>query len=159
MSVIILDLDNTIADDAWRIRKINWQKTNPQERYHDYHLLSAFDEAGNTDLFRNCEHRIVVLTARPVAYHALTTEWLMRKGVAVEHLIMRNNGDHRHSRDLKRMQLQWLPQLYGIGLDEIQCAYDDREDVVQMYREHGVTAQVRSIHNVCAYTAPTKETA
>jgi hypothetical protein len=27
MNYIILDLDNTIADDAWRIPEINWQKT------------------------------------------------------------------------------------------------------------------------------------
>jgi len=26
---VILDLDNTIADDAWRIPSINWQWSNP----------------------------------------------------------------------------------------------------------------------------------
>ena len=39
MSFIILDLDNCIADDQWRISRINWQHKDPMRRYHDYHSL------------------------------------------------------------------------------------------------------------------------
>lgn len=154
MSFIILDLDNCIADDGWRIPKINWQKKDPMERYHEYHSLSGFDRAGNKDLFHKTKHDIVILTARPVHYAPITMEWLNRQHIKPFALIMRNNDDHCPSVELKRKQMGWLMHLYGVPHEEIYCAYDDRPDVVQMYLDHGVVAEVRSIHNVCAYTAP-----
>ena len=154
MSIIILDLDNTIANDGWRIPRVNWQKTNPMERYHDYHMLAAFDEAGNKDLFLNTEHEIVILTARPVLYAPATIEWIGRQGIKPLAVIMRNNDDHCHSKDLKRKQLGWQLSLYGVQQEAIVGCYDDRPDVVAMYQEHGLHAEVRSIHNVCAYTVP-----
>lgn len=152
---IIVDLDNCIADDAWRIPRINWQKSDPMERYHDYHSLSGFDTLHNEDILITPRHeRIVVLTARPVAYRAVTEEWLRRNEVSHWHLLMRNNHDHRSSLDLKRAMLVWLQELYGVPLRSVVAAYDDRTDIVEMFREHGLPAQVRSIHDTCAYTPP-----
>lgn len=151
---VILDMDNTISNDAWRIPRINWSLEDPSKRYHDYHSLSAWDEPGNTELFLNSQHNIAVFTARPIAYRAITEEWLKRAGVDYNILIMRNEGDHRHSRDMKRTQLHYLLAHYEIGYDQIIAAYDDREDVVEMYRKFGISAHVRPIHNVCAYTRP-----
>lgn len=159
MSCIILDLDNCIADDAWRIPKINWQKENPLDRYHDYHSLSGFDELGNEDILaRHALDEIIIFTARPVVYHAVTEEWLRRKGVDYDYLVMRNLNDHRHSLELKRTMLRWLPDVYDIPLESIVAAYDDRPDVVAMYKAEGIPAFQREIHNVCAYTKPVEET-
>lgn len=157
MSSIILDLDNCIADDEWRISRINWQHENPFRRYHDYHMLSAFDEVGNTDLL-DTEHDIIIFTARPVHYRSLTEEWLRRNGINVKYLLMRNDDDHCHSKDLKLSQLRWLCSEYDVSPSDIVYACDDRHDVVKMYNEFGITAIVRAIHNVCAYTKPPKET-
>lgn len=154
MSYVILDLDNCIANDAWRIPRINWQKQNPLERYHEYHSLSAYDELGNTDLFAEHHHEVIVFTARPVLYHAITEEWLLRNNVPVKHLIMRNNDDHRSSVELKRHMLHWLPEHYDVPWQEIVAAYDDRQDVVDMYRKYHIAAHVRAIHGECAYTKP-----
>lgn len=159
MSYIILDLDNCIADDGWRISRINWQKTNPLERYHEYHSLSAFDRPGNTDLFSEAHHDVIVFTARPVLYSAITHEWLERNGIRAKHVIMRNNDDQRSSVDLKRNMLHWLPELYGVPWGEIVAAFDDRPDVIAMYKKHNIAAHLRCIHDVCAYTAPKKEAA
>lgn len=157
---IIIDLDNCIADDSWRIPKINWQKSNPMERYHEYHSLSGFDRPGNLDIFQEHKDAVgIVFTARPVHYHAITEEWLKRNRIPFEYIVMRNNQDHRHSLELKRTMLNWLPDMYNIKLDWIVAAYDDRADVVAMYKEHGIDGRRREIHNVCAYTAPTKEPA
>lgn len=152
---IIIDLDNCIADDSWRIPKINWQKSNPMERYHEYHSLSGFDKAGNLDIFEeNPDAAGIVFTARPVHYHAITEEWLKRNRIPFEYIVMRNNQDHRHSLELKRTMLMWMPEVYGIPLDSIVAAYDDRADVVEMYKTYGIAAHRREIHNVCAYTNP-----
>lgn len=155
MTYVILDLDNCIADDAWRIPRINWQKSNPVERYHEYHSLSAFDRVGNEDLFSG-QHRVIVFTARPVLYSFITREWLKRNDIRAEHVVMRNNDDRRDSVDLKRHMLHWLPENYGVAWQDIVAAYDDRPDVVEMYRKHHIPAFVRSIHSVCAYNKPDK---
>lgn len=151
--MIILDIDNTIANDGWRIPRIQWQHDDPMRRYHEYHSLSAFDQAGNHDLFVG-RSDVIILTARPVHYRSITEEWLRRNGVNYEILIMRNDDDHSHSKDLKRKQVGWLRSLYEVPLDSITCAYDDRLDVVEMYRSIGIHALVRGIHDVCAYTKP-----
>jgi len=157
---IIVDLDNCIADDAWRIPKINWAKSNPMERYHDYHLLSGFDRPGNLEIFNaHPDASVIIFTARPVHYHAVTREWLKRHAIDYEFLVMRNNDDHRPSLELKRMMLHWLPHAYDVQLDWIVGAYDDRADVVAMYKQHGINAHCRGIHNVCAYTKPEKDAA
>lgn len=150
----ILDIDNLISHDLWRIPRIAWQFTDPARRYHDYHSLAPWDAVGNQELFIGCADGIAILTARPVAFRAATEEWLARAGVRYEHLIMRNSGDYRPSVVLKAQQLRWL--LSGnYGVVEIECAYDDRADVVAMYRAAGLRAEVRALHDVCAYTDPT----
>lgn len=152
-SYVILDLDNTIANDGWRIPYINWQWSNPVHRYHDYHSLAAFDELGNADLVWGHGHKILIFTARPVHYSAMTHAWLVRKGVMADHVIMRNTGDRRNSVELKSTMLDWLHH-YDVDLRDIAGAYDDREDVVAMYRARGLNAEVRSLHDICAYTKP-----
>lgn len=156
---IILDLDNCIADDAWRIPRINWQKADPMERYHDYHSLSAWDRLSNSRVAHDPRTEFVIFTARPVLYRAITEEWLLRWGVVHKHLIMRNNNDHTPSVELKRKMLSWLPDHYHITFDQIIAAYDDRPDVVAMYRAEGINAVTMAIHEVCAYTNPNKEAA
>lgn len=156
MTYIILDLDNTIADDSWRIPRINWQHDDPFRRYHDYHQLSAFDKTGNEHLFKETENRIIIFTSRPVHYRSMTEEWLARKGINTDFLLMRNNSDHCKSVDLKEKMLNWLAE-YGVDLKDIACAYDDRPDVVEMYLKRNIKADLVKIHDVCAYTKPNGE--
>lgn len=155
MSVIILDLDNCIADDSWRIPRINWQAEDPFVRYHDYHSLSAFDTAHNHDLFLGTRNEIIIFTARPIIYRPATQEWLKRNGVAYSILMMRDMEDHRHSVELKRAQLNVLLENSDLTIENIVGAFDDRPDVISMYKGAGIEgAQLRSVHDVCAYTKP-----
>lgn len=152
----IFDLDNTISDDGWRIQHIDWSKNNPFERYHTYHLLAGFDALGNRDLLHSFGEntQIVVFTARPEFYAPITREWLERNGVDYCAILMRPTDDHSPSVDLKRRQLLKFFDMMGTQPSDILCAYDDRKDVVQMYRDHGVNGRLTSIHNVCAYSNP-----
>lgn len=147
----ILDLDNTIADDGWRVKAIQWQHEDPTRRYADYHLLAAFDHVGNTDLLTKPLANLI-LTARPVAYRAITLEWLRRKGIIADHVLMRNNGDHRSSAQIKQEQLQHLALFYDITPGQILHAYDDRQDVVDMFRRNGILSSRRPIHGEDAFT-------
>lgn len=154
MSVIVLDIDNCIADDKWRIPRINWAAQDPLNRYHDYHSLSAFDNAHNHDLYINTRCDIVIFTARPIMYRALTEEWLRRHGVGYQLLMMRDMDDHSPSVELKRKQLMALFSNTDIRAGDIVGAFDDRPDVVEMYSVFGIPSQVRCVHDVCAYTKP-----
>lgn len=154
MSVIILDIDNCIADDKWRIPHINWKTDNPLWRYHDYHSLSGFDTAHNHELYINTRSDIVIFTARPIMYQAITQEWLKRHGVGHVMLMMRDMDDHSHSVELKEKQLHALFANTDVKAKDIVGAFDDRPDVVQMYRKYGIPADIRFVHDVCAYTKP-----
>lgn len=149
--MIILDLDNCIAHDAWRIPRINWRLTG-DARYHDYHLLAPWDSVGNHELFEG--KRCAILTGRPVMFRAATLHWLTRAGVDVAALLMRNPNDSRSSAMVKRAQVIHLLAHYDVSFEDIEAAYDDREDIVHMYREWGFKAEQRSLHSVCAYTNP-----
>jgi hypothetical protein len=63
---------------------------------------------------------------------------------------MRDDGDHRHSVDLKRAMLD---KLYALGVRKaaITKAWDDREDIIEMYKEQGIDAAVVKCHNVSSY--------
>lgn len=161
----IFDLDNCLADDSWRIPYIDWSKDNPGERYAQYHAYCDRDPAPPATHLKEflsralfaLECKIVFLTARPVEVAQQTRDWIRRNLIqdrAVGYvLIMRNNGDHRPSVQLKREMVASLPE-YGVRLQDVAHAYDDREDIVAMYRELGIPATVLKIHDVCAYTPP-----
>lgn len=144
--MIILDLDNTISNDEWRTKRIDWKEQGRFLRYHDYHQLAAFDEAENHHLYNQETKPIAIFTARPVHYRALTEEWLERKGVNYKLLMMRPDNDHSHSVLLKARMLEQLQKRWNVVL---QCivAYDDRPEVVEMYKKAGVA----EAHCVCIH--------
>lgn len=148
--MIILDLDNCIADDSWRIPRISWQHTDPLRRYHDYHQLSAWDTLQNADIAFHADE-IAIFTGRPIMFRTITEEWLLRRGVKYRHLLMRNDNDFRPSEIVKLQQLNNLLSVYDVELSDITMAYDDRPEIVQMYWSSNVPAQVRAIHSIDAY--------
>lgn len=148
--VILLDLDNCIADDQHRIPLIDWSEPNNFKRYDYYHMALPLDEVGNQDLFLGRSERIAICTARPEAYRAMTAFWLRKHGVFWSKIVMRGNNDPRPSHEVKRTQLLLL-LAQGLKLEQIVCAYDDRQQVLDVYREYGIPVEHRWIHNVSAY--------
>jgi hypothetical protein len=150
----LLDIDNCISNDGWRIPLIDWSCKDPFHRYHEYHIRAPFDLLGNAGLIHPMV-KLVFVTSRPVLYRGHTTEWLARRGISFDHLLMRNNDDHRTSVDVKRWQVQQLVLHYGIPLRNILDAYDDRQEIVDMYRlEFQIDARVAKCHDICAYVNP-----
>lgn len=145
----IVDLDNTIAHDAHRIPYIEWDKSG-HDRYHLYHMLAPYDDFCNRQLCADPGISIVVFTARPEMYRVPTEYWLNKHNIRWKILMMRNNDDHRHSVDIKR---DMLAKLLSVGVNKaaIANAYDDREDVVAMYKEQGLKASLVKCHNQSAF--------
>lgn len=140
MKVVIFDLDNCISDDRWRRHHIKRQDVPARNRYHDYHSLMGFDCPRNLHLLlKHGDAQIVIFTGRPEAYRAVTLEWLHRNNINFKMLFMRANFDHRPNPEVKRRHLKAL--LLSVWKEDIVCAYDDRLDVVEMYREQGIMAE------------------
>lgn len=145
--IAIFDLDNCISNDLHRLRYIDDSKSSAFDRYHDYHLLAAFDQFWNTSVFRKhevCGDRIVIATARPEHYRALTLGWLRHHDMRFDMLLMRNDEDERCSVDVKRDFLLQVDTT--LGLSNVSAAYDDRPDVIDMYKSFNLQAKV-----LCCY--------
>lgn len=165
-NTIILDIDNCVANDAWRIPYIDWSKEG-DERYHIYHSLSEQDEndfewvdrlISNLRIEFGAPLRFFFLTARPVRYRAQTERWLSDHFYTKYasdpklHLLMRNNADLRGSPLLKTQQLNDLIDSYDVRLADILFAADDHPGVVAAYKAAGVDTVVHhAIHDLSAY--------
>ena len=153
MKCRILDLDNCISDDAWRIPRIDWQHADMNRRYFNYHSLAPFDLLGNGQLLSGNVH-LGIFTARPVIFREATEEWLRRNHIRPQWLMMRNEDENMPSVQLKLLYLRRLEAHYGVSRSDIEIAFDDRPDVVAMYRDVGVRAEVAAIHETCSMTPP-----
>ena len=153
----IVDLDNCISDDGWRIPKINWELEG-DEKWDEYHANCDNDEPRNLEhLDRNLP--IVIFTARPMKFLMKTMFWLYESAGLngrIFDMFMRPDNDHRPSVELKMAFLNDLMTKYVISKDNILTAFDDREDVLTMYRSQGIRANRLKIHDLCAYTDPAK---
>lgn len=144
---IIIDLDNTISDDSWRIDMIDWTKTDELARYNDYNLLSGFDIAGNEWLFQSNDYEVVVLSSRPEFYAPITVQWLKSIDIDPIFLIMRENGDNSTQSDLKKKQLQSFYNVMKATAKDVIGAYDSDPDTVEMYANNGLNSHLLSIHS------------
>lgn len=152
--MIILDLDNCIYDDAWRIKFIDHSKPIDGGRYNIYHGGCHLDYFCGQEFVG--KEGIVIFTARPEKFREKTIERLHQDGISFELLLMRDDDDHRHSVELKEEMLHDLPKHFG--RIEIEAAYDDRDDVLEMYRRNGINAIKKEINSV-SYEANAKTAA
>jgi hypothetical protein len=68
---------------------------------------------------------------------------------------MRSPQDRRPSPELKRWHLEVLRVIYKIKPHEIHAAFDDRLDVVEVYRRAGIVrAEVLNVHGIRSFTQP-----
>lgn len=159
MRTVIFDLDNCLSDDEWRIPRIRWDLSVEAGRYDAYHAVCGEDALRNLSVVRAAAERfdgVAFCTARPEKVRTQTLDWLVRMGLArgtAPTLLMRRNVDHRPGRDVKHEQLRQLRE----SMHDVIGAYDDRDDILEMYRLMGVPCVTKmQIHSTCAYTPPTE---
>jgi len=156
LNLAIWDLDNCLADDAWRIPFVDWHAASVRERYARYHELCIRDRPGNTEEFRRsvAAAEPLFITGRPDSVRCKTIHWIAQHlGVDWPRLLMRGDTDHRPSVNVKMEAL--VAELSRLGGAHIIRAYDDREDIVQMYHDtFDIDARLLGIHSVDAYARP-----
>lgn len=146
----ILDLDNCIADDEWRLHLINADEPDLMKRYHQYQMNSIHDRLHNEHLFKDTasDEEVIIFTSRFVCYRDMAKRWLKQHDVRHDRLLMRPMGCFLNSFELKAKQLVVLQ--FGHSMmypPNITAAFDDRTDVVEMYKAAGIANAQRVFIN------------
>lgn len=137
---VLVDLDGTLALNQHRSHFID--KTNGKKR--DW---VAYFEACDKDLpnhpvietvnaLRAQGNRVHIFSARGDIVRDKTVKWLSLHGVQYDDLTMREMDTYTADEILKRF---WLLDLYPNYKNDILCVFDDRDKVVKMWRELGLT--------------------
>jgi hypothetical protein len=132
-TIRIVDLDNTISDDAWRHWLIDPEAPDGLHKYHEYHLHCSGDTVMNRHIVDEAPCKVFFMTARPEYMRLKTRRWLEDNDLHYDALIMRPNDNEEHSAEMKRKFTLDLLKLF-----KIEKAYDDRQDIIQMYNSIGV---------------------
>jgi len=135
--MILIDIDGCISDDRWRLPLIDHTAQDP---WHDYHVAAEHDEPANLHVITE---PAIALTAMPARYAEIRRRWLRQHAPAVVRVVMRPDGDHSSSPILKRNMLRFVRGQFPS--ERIRAAYDDRADVVSMYRRAGINAEVLAV--------------
>jgi predicted HAD superfamily phosphohydrolase YqeG len=143
MKNVIFDLDGTLAliDKRRAIStlpsgKMDWDtffdpKNIDLDQPNDAVITMA-------KMLKAAGNRIVILSGRSKATKDATKAWLQKFDVPFDILKMRpTSKDFKFMPDDQLKQM-WLDQLFT-NKDDIVCVFDDRQKVVDMWRQNGLT--------------------
>ena len=136
---VIFDLDGTLADIEDRRQlctkengKMDWDKFfDPKNINLDLPNKPVIDMA---NMLFTKGFTITILSGRSDVTKQATMDWLLKHDVRFDTLTMRPQKHHfMPDNDLKQM---WLDD---IGVDNVAMVFDDRQQVVDMWRDNGLT--------------------
>jgi len=153
-NVVMFDLDGCVSNDIWRRGRIP-EGASKFEDYQHYH-----DGCGDDPLMehgaRLLEKHIVdgdfitFTTARPFNVAEKTAKWVSNhfKIAPVQDfmILMRKDNDGRSAVDIKREFVNHMRAFERETGKKVIAAYDDRLDIINMYRELGLNAAIVNEH-------------
>ena len=145
---VIFDLDGTLANIEVRRKlakkpdgKMDWdiffsdklvELDDPNQPVID--TLHVFKEAG---------HSIAIFSGRSASSMLTTKRWLGKHGIKFDMLKMRPTNHPFKFMPDEKLKLGWFEEVFiePEDMDESQvvCVFDDRDKVVKMWREIGLT--------------------
>jgi len=131
---IICDLDGTLADLRHRLPCI----LPPRRDWNEFFSLVKYDGVIEpvAEIIGHLqdEYKIIICSGRSDVCEADTRNWLLDNGITYDRLLMRRAGDYRKDAIIKAEMLQSL-----LKEDfEIEMVFDDRPQVVQMWKDAGL---------------------
>jgi len=140
MDTIIFDLDGTLANiDDRRTKatntdgKINWNvffaPENIQLDKPNIPVIKMFKALAASG------YKMAIFSGRDDISSKETLSWLASYGIDPDLFRMRRHGSFVPDDKLKKL---WLEDIKKLGHNVI-CAYDDRDKVVKMWRDNGIT--------------------
>ncbi len=142
MKCYLFDIDGTIADLSHRLHHI---EKSPKD--WDAFFAACAGDAPIPHIIElvrvlnDADQRVIFVSGRSDQCRADTEAWLDRHEIAGLPLYMRRAGDHRPDNLVKG---ELLDRILADGYEPVM-AFDDRKQVVDMWRERGVP---------CAQVAP-----
>lgn len=135
--IVLFDLDGTLADLTHRLHHIqkdpkDWgaffaacDQDKPIQ-----HIIDIFN-----DLSSNHDNSMWIVSGRSDECRKETEKWILENIFDwPDKIIMRKAGDHRPDHIVKE---EWLND-GTIPKDRVICVFDDRSEVVKMWRRNGI---------------------
>lgn len=145
-NIVVFDIDGCISDDRWRRARIPADANQPLQ-FDFYHAGCGDDpplEVGSQVLTGHIANGdfIAFCTARPFKVAELTAGWIERH-FSIEPtkdfiILMRKDDDARSAVEVKTEFLSYINKYVEQTGKNLVMAYDDRQDIIDMYRENGV---------------------
>lgn len=143
MKTVIFDLDGTLAliDDRRAIStkdngKMDWDTFfDPKNIQLDKPNWPVILMA---QTLKKAGHRIVIFSGRSKATKDATRDWLNQLDIPFDVLKMRPTGRDFMFMPDDKLKQNWLDQLFP-DKNDILCIFDDRDKVVKMWRDNGLT--------------------
>ena len=140
---VIFDLDGTLAliDTRRKIStkpngKIDWDKFfDPKNINLDRPNWPVID---TLNLFRDKGLNIVIFSGRSEITKDATVDWLNKFDVPFDVLKMRPTSKEFKFKSDDKLKEDWLNELFP-NKSDIFAVFDDRDKVVKMWRENGLT--------------------
>jgi len=134
---VIFDLDGTLALIEHRRHFVEGEKKD----WRSFFAACVDDKPNETvveilNLLEMDGLIIWILSGRSAEVLSETRSWLAENNIKYDHLIMRKEGDHQPDVTLKKA---WLDEFFINENEPVFCVFDDRQCVVDMWREHGLT--------------------
>lgn len=131
--VFIFDIDGTLSDCSHRLHFI---QRNPAD--WDSFYSQCLHDAPKVDVCRVCRelsYPVIYITGRTQDVRKETDKWLTFNDLPHGMLFMRPAGDHRPDYELKReIYEKYIKDRY-----DVVGVFEDRNQVVEMWRELGLT--------------------
>jgi phosphoglycolate phosphatase-like HAD superfamily hydrolase len=133
-AAIVFDMDGVLSDAAGRQHYIEYPFPDWESCFEACGDDRLIDEVARLLEVIDDDHRIVLLTARPIRVRPQTLAWLERYGLRWDLLVMREFGDYMAARVFKRRSTEELRD-YGFDL---RLAFEDDPRNVAMFHSEGV---------------------
>ncbi|MGB0927939.1 MAG: HAD family acid phosphatase [Pikeienuella sp.] len=134
---ILFDIDGTLADIAHRRHFL----TDGRRDWRSFNAEMGGDtpNAPIVELYQTLwasgQYDLMLLSGRSEDQRAVTETWLTWNEIPFDQLLMRASGDYRSDVVVKK---EFLERIRAAG-KTVLFAVDDRQSVVDMWRENGVT--------------------
>ena len=132
--IIIFDIDGTLADCSDRVHHLD---KSPKDWNSFFEGMGS--DRPNNPVVEICRamnssgHFILLCTGRYEKHREITENWLSNNNIPYNELRMRQNDDKRSDTEIKREMVS------DMELQDILFIIEDRERVVEMWRNLGVT--------------------
>lgn len=132
---IILDLDGTLCDCEHRVHFMR-ERPKRREEFHSACVHDSVIPASKAiiDMAEEKGIRVILLSARPIRFKPQTEDWLKRNHIHYDQLILSSHPE-LNDPDYKIKMYKELIEPFN----EVIFTVDDRDTVVQMWRQNGLT--------------------